>query len=39
MEWTLLAASPDGGAVAQNAAGDMARFDGTGQWLGTTPTP
>jgi len=36
--WTLLAVSPDGGAVVQNTAGDLARFDGTGQLLGTTPS-
>jgi hypothetical protein len=33
----LLAATPDGGAVAQNAASDVARFDGNGQLLSTTP--
>ena len=37
IEWTLLAARADGGAVAQNAAGDQAHFDGTGQLLGTVP--
>ena len=37
VEWSLLAARRDGGAVAQNAAGDQAHFDGTGQLLGTIP--
>lgn len=36
-EWSLLAAKPDGGAVAQNEAGDQGHFDGTGQLLGTVP--
>ena len=34
-EWRLLAATPDGGAVAPNAAGDIAYFDETGQLLRT----
>ncbi len=37
IEWSLLAARADGGAVAQNAPGDQAHFDGTGQLLGTIP--
>jgi alpha-tubulin suppressor-like RCC1 family protein len=37
VEWKLLAATPGGGAVAQNAAGDIAHFDGTGQLQRTIP--
>lgn len=35
--WNLLAASPEGGAVARNALGELARFNATGQLLGKTP--
>ena len=37
VEWSLLAARPDGGAAARNAAGAVARFNGTGQVLGMSP--
>jgi alpha-tubulin suppressor-like RCC1 family protein len=33
--WTFLAATPGGGAVAENDAGDIAHFDETGQLLRT----
>jgi hypothetical protein len=39
VEWTWLAARPDGGVLAENAAGDLGSFDGTGQLLETAPGP
>ena len=35
-ELAWLAASPDGGAIAQGAQGELVRFNATGQHIGTT---
>lgn len=36
-EWTLIAARPDGGAAAQNTAGELGQFNETGELAGPTP--